>query len=522
MLLYKMEGKESGRVNKFIQNTIIIVALIILVTVICLNVIFTANISDDAYEVVKIEINTISRIGITALIAIGICIVCTKVNKLQLDKRMQIIIFAVLMIIYLIGQCWWLRKIQATPVADQRSVYNAAFSMHQNNWEELSTSQYLELYPQQLTLAYMYSFVFNLFGTSVQMLQCLNVVANIFTVLAIGLITKQLSKQYKVNLVKTVILSMTFISLPLLSIFIYGDFISMPMNLFAVYYIMKYSMENKKKYALFSAMFMGMAYILRMNNLIYILAIIVYMILDLLELTEKKAKEVLEKVIILLLFIAISILPATIMKTMLQAKLGYSKDKIFPTTGFIYMGMEESKRANGWYNEEIASISRKDIELSKQEYKKGIINRVKYFIAHPIEMTKFYIVKTASMWTENTYSAIWYNQTFAFNKTQEEKLQRKWLDEKVIGIREPIILYQKALILILAIGTLLFILKNRNNQTKEVLLLITIFIGGFLFHTLWEAKSRYIIPYILILIPVAAISIENSIFRKKNKDYLGR
>ena len=36
-----------------------------------------------------------------------------------------------------------------------------------------------------------------------------------------------------------------------------------------------------------------------------------------------------------------------------------------------------------------------------------------------------------------------------------------------------------------------------------------IFLGGFGFHVLWEAKSRYIIPYVLILIPVASMGISS-------------
>lgn len=58
------------------------------------------------------------------------------------------------------------------------------------------------------------------------------------------------------------------------------------------------------------------------------------------------------------------------------------------------------------------------------------------------------------------------------------------------------------------IGTILVILKNREQLSNEVLLLLTVFIGGFLFHTLWEAKSRYIISYILVLIPVVAIVLD--------------
>lgn len=57
------------------------------------------------------------------------------------------------------------------------------------------------------------------------------------------------------------------------------------------------------------------------------------------------------------------------------------------------------------------------------------------------------------------------------------------------------------------LGTILAIFKYHNDLSNEVLLLIIVLIGGFLFHTIWEAKSRYIISYILVLIPVASISI---------------
>ena len=41
----------------------------------------------------------------------------------------------------------------------------------------------------------------------------------------------------------------------------------------------------------------------------------------------------------------------------------------------------------------------------------------------------------------------------------------------------------------------------------DLIFLLTIFVGGFAFHILWEAKSRYIIPYIIVLIPIASICI---------------
>jgi len=55
---------------------------------------------------------------------------------------------------------------------------------------------------------------------------------------------------------------------------------------------------------------------------------------------------------------------------------------------------------------------------------------------------------------------------------------------------------------------LIALIQNRKNISLELIFLVTIFIGGFSFHILWEAKSRYIIPYILVLIPIASISID--------------
>ena len=45
--------------------------------------------------------------------------------------------------------------------------------------------------------------------------------------------------------------------------------------------------------------------------------------------------------------------------------------------------------------------------------------------------------------------------------------------------------------------------SGKENITNEDCLLTTIFIGGFLFHTFWEAKGQYTLPYFTLLIPLA-------------------
>lgn len=80
----------------------------------------------------------------------------------------------------------------------------------------------------------------------------------------------------------------------------------------------------------------------------------------------------------------------------------------------------------------------------------------------------------------------------------------------------------KAIVLLVVTMNLLFLINCRKDLNNEVILLITIFLGGFAFHILWEAKSRYIIPYFIILIPIACLQLNKkislkNIWRKNNE-----
>ncbi len=151
-------------------------------------------------------------------------------------------------------------------------------------------------------------------------------------------------------------------------------------------------------------------------------------------------------------------------------------------------------RANGWYDENIGEPALKDPDSVKEEYKEKVLQRLNYFWENPNEAFKFYTMKMASMWTENTYSAVRNNTTLEDNDPLE-------------NIISPLTFYQKVLLMLTCICSLIVLIQNRKNISLDIIFLITIFIGGFAFHILWEAKSRYIIPYIVVLIPIASIYI---------------
>ena len=68
------------------------------------------------------------------------------------------------------------------------------------------------------------------------------------------------------------------------------------------------------------------------------------------------------------------------------------------------------------------------------------------------------------------------------------------------------------------LGMLFIALYHRRCSGWELFYLTLI--GGFLFHTVWEAKSQYIYPYFFPLIPFAAFSVSNILTEIKSKKTL--
>lgn len=198
-------------------------------------------------------------------------------------------------------------------------------------------------------------------------------------------------------------------------------------------------------------------------------------------------------------YLVVCLVPSSLVKSYFLEKYHLDKDKAFSSSNYLLMAMVGSRRSNGWYNEEIGEYTLKNPEAAKEEHKVQLKERMNYFLHNPGQAIGFYVVKLASTWTENTYSAVRNNM-----KEYEDPLQE---------IAKPVTFYQKALLMVICICSFVVLIQNRKNLSLEVLFLITVFVGGFTFHILWETKSRYIIPYVIVLMPVASIIIQR--FKRK-------
>ena len=351
-----------------------------------------------------------------------------------------------------------------------------------------------------------------------------------------------------------ILFSLLFIQFPLLSTFVYGDIIGLMFVLIAVYQTLCVIKKGKNKilHSVFAGISMGFAILVRTNYSIFLIATIIYLIFNIIKeiIKTKYDKENIDNI------------KSNIIKKYMESK--YPDDIVsnrsHPLVSYLLMGARTKidYASHGWWSAEIIELwnkyigentaktkeelrtyletVKKDVsgfEKLKKEQWKEYVELIKNYIKKPNIMFDFYSEKILSMWTETTFQSIWTNDVMFRMKIYDANLLGRTAKELYFGnTREIYQEYCKALIILIYFGAFIEILNNRkiikDSEEKynvdnrfvnmEKLYLAIIFLGGFAFHILWEAKSRYIIPYVIILFPLATglidVIINNKIVNK--------
>ena len=361
------------------KKIIYICGILALVMVLILNILFTANL--DASEHITISFNSIIYIIFLALLAGAIFYIAHILDKhlyneeTEKKKKIRKALLIVSMAIYIIFMICWVVFVRPAVVGDQIHAANLAQTFFRGNLEEflpnmtyagIPLSEYMQAYHQQISLSFVFSLFFRIIHfDTLEVLRVLNILANILIVFSIYKIGVQLSKKYRINKILLFILILTFISLPMLSTFIYGDIPSLALCLLSVYFMMRYTETKKWQYPIFASLLTMLAYMMRMNSLIFIIATVIYLLLNLFKgITKKPLKESLLATAIIIMYIVISIFPASLIKNYYLAKYNLDSQKEYPNISYFLMAMEEGPRANGWYNEAIGEYALKNTEAA--------------------------------------------------------------------------------------------------------------------------------------------------------------
>lgn len=411
------------------------------------------------------------------------------------------------------------------PSSDPAKVFAIAMQWRQGDFSAFAEGEYLFRYPFQSGIVlyfYLLSFLFgvnNFVGLQLVNVICLAVIYGLLVKLfflfsALGGGEEQKGRQGAVYLVLLVWVPLFFYVT-----YLYGILPGMAFSLGAVYFAGQYLLTRRYRYIAAASVCMGLATVIKMNCLIYLIAIACFLAFDAVEqfFFRKKNRR---QGVISLLFIAcmgLSVALCTqlgngLVERISGQKLGEGEVML----SWVVMGMQEAPLGPGGYNGYNGDVFAEN-DYDTEKITEACITELKKIVTrmseNPLdEGLPFFARKTAFQWNDPTFICL--------DRTRGRKTDGSvplWLQSLIEGkgsVRLSVLLNDMQSLILLS--ALLFLILRWKSGSLYELMGAVVFLGGYLFHTFWESSASYTIPYFVLLIPYGVCGIaEWAVFLEK-------
>lgn len=464
----------------------------------------------------------------------------------------------------LISGCILILFGKAAPASDGYSVYDIAARLAVGDTSVVHpTDSYLSYYPQQVGLAAFWEVlirIWNLTRIDQHAYHFLKAVYLLLECVIIIFQEKTVRILWKDQKAECLYLLLAGASCPLFmyTSYLYGEIPSFAAISISFYFLLRLLEDTcpsakdaagvseacrpRGAHPVFSALgglfFLTLSVMLRKNSLIFMIAAVIVLLLCGL----KRKRPFLLLLAVSCTACSLTVLPG--IRKMYEYRSGSYLSSGVPAMSYFAMGMQESSRADGWYNgfnfytyQDTGMDTEATVAISRE----AIRERLAYFGENPGYALRFYLNKYLSQWADGTYACRQSTRTtFGGRSPFFVELYEGKYSKYLIGYCN---IYQNALYL----GAFWFCLvslkgnlpgKNPRKVRKKdadtpdfsagsmstpsaehtakppadgapesrlyvYLGLIGVF-GGFLFHMIWEANARYIFLYGLAMLPYTA------------------
>ena len=434
------------------------------------------------------------------------------IYKIILPKINEKILLILMIIISLIIGFAWVNYIEFRPLADQSLVvYCAECLLDKNVKTILEPGEYLNRNPHQLGCIIYIMTVFKIFNTrSPLILQNLNVIYSAVNLFLLYLICKELFEKDLVRKIAILLMGIFSIYWVFFSTHVYGNIPGLMFGLIALLFTLKYIKNNKIYNLVIIAISITIAYMLKSNYQIFLCAIII--ILGLHTIQIKKVIPIFGILGILIAMFGFK----TIVYTTISNNTRYSLDTGVSMTAYVYMGIAEPKTLSpGWYTADVETIYNQanfDSKASEEISEKLLSDRIIYLLKNPIYTLHYFSTKLRTTWLNPTFQVFWCSTPSTLMDLDppyrlhisSKPLLMSILTGPIYQIEERILdIYQIITFIAASIGLMV---SFKNSDLKKSLLPLT-FLGGFIFHIIWETKAIYVIQYFYIMLPFAALGL---------------
>lgn len=424
------------------------------------------------------------------------------------------------------GIWWvWYQSVISNGFADSFNLLAYAKATAENGWEGFRTaealnyqtaSSYFSLYPFQAGIFWYFYAMYRLFGdNAVLALQLVNVFANEATIMCVYGIGNTLSKDNKSRIF---LLGLLFICIPLhLSASLpYGNCLGMALGSAFLLcqaralelYGRQGSGADYKEIGTLAVASLGLLTLTVLIKSTFVLFAIAALIAWTVSLLRRGGWfGVFGTVSVMLAIFLSSSLSSVPVKT-LEDRSGLEFGEGMPKTSWILMGLGRSSISGmpGWWDFDAYNIfieAKGDMPAQKSLASEGIVEAIKGFVDNPVGGARFFAAKLATEWTDPTFEGIHYTSL---------GIKEDGSNFDSYGLIGHGIRYHLFMSTLDAFQSLVYISSlialcssfHKRDANGVILLLAALFFTGFGCYLLWEAKSIYVLPFFMLLLPLSA------------------
>lgn len=413
------------------------------------------------------------------------------------EKRIRILRDAVVFYAVFYGILWaWLCKYE--PMWDQEEVSLFAEYLASGVQEmDEGRRAYITMYPHQLGLMVFLGQVYRLFGQgnffAFQLLNALGAGGIVY--LGYGIVCRMTGREEAG--VCFLFLMLSCHPLYIYVCYVYGEVLSVAGSFLAISALFGFLESGKKRYAVLLAAALTVSCLIRSNCAIVLIAVICVLLVK--AFAEKK----LRYMSVAILTVAAFLLSRTALNQYYENRMEISLQNGLPSVVWLAMGLQSNGEKSGWYNGYshyvYLELAEGDAKKAEEIGKISVKESLKEFQERPVYAVDFFYRKIVSQWNEPTYAALEVTNC-------EKNVRNSWMERIYKGdLWKAFVRIMDAYQSLIYTGAFLFMADSvRKKKTLEVYLWLIIVLGGFLFYLFWEAKSRYILPYYIAMIPMAA------------------
>lgn len=466
----------------------------------------------DYFELFYVEWDSLGfHLVVSAIIVMYFAMLRRKVfDRLNWEKVLRVLLPISLCFVGFLS-VYWAVSCEYKPLYDQGFVCRAAETVSKGQKIGIGEIAYINQYPQQVGVVWLFGTLIRLFGTGGPSYMTLHLFLACCIPLIIwnGYILTDILFQDKEVDVYYLLAGMGLLPLIFYVNYVYSDVPGILLLLVGLNAALYYEKSGKWQYYLLSVMGFILAIIVRKNNIIICIAVVIMWCLYAF---VKQNGIVFAKIGIASVMVFLGI---KVMTYWLEQKYGIDSQLAEPSIAWIAMGMQRSGQGAGWYNGYISAVYAKAngnraliVEDSILQIKRSLVA----FWREPREAVQFYFDKFLVQWNQPSYQCLGIAQTY---EEMPGGLVKAIYQGKLFASTRA---YFDSYQFLVYFGFAVHLWKESRRKEHYIYRMIPLLAiwGGMLFSLLWEAKSRYVLPYFVIMIPYAVKGWSEVCKKEKN------